>query len=308
MPAHDAYLRRTPWERLLPDPSFPERHFPPIEDEVRAHPEAEDDPGAFALLESTRRALAELRDPGGGAQDAGTTHALLLFHAWHLHRAGLHHVLVTVPVSRWAVEGAAAGDPTDAGPGAPTSGSEDRPDGGAGEDAGLPDAVYVQLPQHLFWIREDAEDRPVSLDGFFRTVRADTLHVLAVGALHGPGGTGFRVLPLPGVPLADAPAWITTAMREDGDDFRSEIPGAELEGLYEVRTAGELLKLVARLDRFTTRFPEGRVASPEGSDTSPEDGPSDASSAEPPDPAGAPGGAGDGPAPAGAPYTRLVLT
>ena len=284
MPAHDAYLRRTPWEALLPDPDFPERHFPAIAEGIASHPEAEDNPGAFALLDPARRALAELRDPRGGTEDAGHTHALLLFHAWHLHRAGLPHLLVTVPVSRWAVEattGAAAGEAEAVGED-PDSGDGEKVPGTAADP--LPDAVYLQLPQHLFWIREDAADHPVSLDGIFRTVRGDTLHLLAVAALHGGGSAGFRVLPLPGVPLADAPTWLVTPMRDGGEDFRSEMPGAELEGLYEIRTAGELLKLVARLDRFVHRFPRGRVAGT------------------------TPGGTGAEPASGTPDYTRLILT
>ncbi len=310
MPAHDAYLRRTPWEALLPDPEFPERHFPAIAEGIEAHPEAGDNPGAFALLDPARRALAELRDPRGGTADAGHTHALLLFHVWHLHQAGLPHLLVTVPVSRWAVEATTepAADGAEEGGGAPAS-----PTGGAGPGSAagsLPDAAYVQLPQHLFWIREDAAEQPVSLDGFFRTVRGDTLHVLAVGGLHGLGGEGFRVLPLPGVPLADAPTWLGTAMREEGEDFRSEMPGAELEGLYEIRTAGELLKLVARLDRFVTRFPGGRVAgiptARTGGDASSTEKTKATEPARGPD-AGRPESPA-GPVPGSPDYTRLILT
>lgn len=241
MPIHDQYLRTTPWEHLLPDPDFPDRHFAAIQESLARHPVAEDDPGAFALLESTRRALVEIRDPDEGSEDAGHTHALLLFHAFHLHRQGLPHLLATVPVSRWAVEGEA-------------------PETGEPAGTAFPGSVYVQLPQHLFWIREDAEERPLSLDGFFWTVRGETVHVLGVGGVGVGGGAapgGFRVLPLPGVPVAEAPVWLSETMREEGEDFRSEIPGAELEGLYELRTAGELLKLASRMERFLARFPEG---------------------------------------------------
>ena len=244
MATHDQYLRITPYERLIPDPEFPERHFPAVAEEIARHPEAGDDPGAFALLESTRRALVELRDPEVES-DAGHTHALLLFHAFHLHRTGLPHLLATVPVSRWAVEGEGAGE-------------------GEGMGEALPEAVYVQLPQHLFWIREDSVERPVSLDGLFWTRRGPTLHVLGAGGLLGPGVEGFRVLPLPAVRVAETPIWLAETMRESGEHFRSEMPGSELEGLYELRTAGELLKLAARIERFVARFPDavGEEASP----------------------------------------------
>jgi hypothetical protein len=282
MPAHDAYLRLTPYERLLPEPAFAESHFPAIRTEMDQHPEAAEDPGAFALLESSRRALAELRDPDGGAEDHGTTHALLLFHAFHLHDAGVPHLLVTVPVSRWAVEGeggASSGDKAASGAG---SGPGTDAGSGAGE-GGLAGAAYVQLPQHLFWIRDDDEAQPASLDGFFWTVRGSTLHLLGIAGMQGRAGEGFRVLPLPGVPLADAPVWLAETMRESGDDFRSEMPGAELEGLYELRTTGELLKLAARIDAFVRRFPPGSAV--ETAPATPE-----------------------GPPPGASPYTRVTLT
>jgi hypothetical protein len=281
MPAHDAYLRLTPYERLLPDSAFAESYFPGILAEIGRHPEAAEDPGAFALLESSRRALAELRDPDRGDEGHGTTHALLLFHAFHLHAAGVPHLLVTVPVSRWAVEGEGGDSGADGsvdGRGAPGPG----PGRGEGE-RGLAGATYVQLPQHLFWIRDDDEDQPASLDGFFWTVRGATLHLLGVAGMQGGAGAGFRVLPLPGVPLADAPLWLRERMRESGEDFRSEMPGAELEGLYELRTTGELLKLAARIDAFVRRF---RPASP--AETAPL--------------------APQGPPPGAPPYTRITLT
>lgn len=305
MPAHDAYLRLTPYERLLPDPDFATSAFEGIRDDMARHPEAADDPGAFALLEGSRRALAELRDPESGGEDHGATHALLLFHAFHLHGAGRRHLLVSVPVSRWAVEGAQDREPAGSGDvagGPSVEDPADQPEEGhrASPGDGLPQAAYVQLPQHLFWFRDEDEGRPMSLDGFFWTVRGETVYVLGVGGLQGPAGEGFRVLPLPGVPRADAPVWLKETMRESGEDFRSDMPGADLEGLYELRTAGELLKLAARIDRFVSRFGDDRSAAG-SSDESGENGGELPSS---------PRGADAGPAgpPAGSqPYVRLTL-
>jgi len=254
MPLHDDYLRATPYEQTFPDPDTRDRGLNAIHDEVQQRGMGADDPGAFALLARTREALTELRDPEGG-DDGGHTHAILFFHVFHLRQAGGEHLLASVPVIRWAIEAADI-------PGEPDPG-------------GLPDAVYVQLPQHLFWVREDPDARPLSLDGFFWTVTGDTLHLLGVMDLQS-GGRGIRVLALPGVPYAERTLWLTESMRPDGADFRSDIPGAEIEGLYEVRTAGELLKLAARLDRFASLYPESlRVTSatqPGTSDQGPEPG------------------------------------
>lgn len=244
MPLNDDRLRPPPYVRIFPDPAARDRLLDAIASEVTERGMGDEDPGAFAMLEQTGRAMAELRDPGT-EDDGGPTHALLLFHAFHLRNAGGEHLLARIPVCRWAVEGrdAGGGEPTDADP------------------LGFPSAVYVQLPQHLFWVRDAGGERPLSLDGFFWTVRGDTLHLLGVMDVLSPEG-GLRVLPLPGVPVRDRGTWLSLAMRESGEDFRSEIPGSELEGLYELRTAGELLKLAARLDLFTARFPDAREPIP----------------------------------------------
>lgn len=235
MPLYDARLRTPPFLRVFPDTESRDAGLDAIAREVEEEQRDHEDPATFGLLEATRVALSRLgaTDTSG---DSGAMHALLLFHAYHLRRAGAEHVLASVPVCRWAVEGAGGAE--------------------ALEGAGFPPAAYVQLPQHLFWVRESEQERPLSLDGFFWTVCGPVLHLLGVMDVQ-PGEGGMRVLPLPGVPLADREAWMAEAMREGGDDFRSEIPGSELEGLYELHTAGELLKLAARLDRFAALFPGG---------------------------------------------------
>ncbi len=236
MPIHDAYLRKTPFERLLPDPEFFDRHLDAILAEAAERELGLDDPGAFAMLEATGAAVEELRKPDGGAA-ATHIHAILLFHAFQLKRAGGLHRLVSAGAARWAVE-------TSMEPAAETS----RPSWGAE----APGSVYWQLPQHLFWVRADADAAPTSLDGVFRTVTGDRVHVLGVMNVF-DGAPGFEILPVPPAPVADLPTWATIDARgpdEDARDFESAMPGAELEGLYELRTVGELLKLVSRLERL----------------------------------------------------------
>jgi hypothetical protein len=203
------------------------------------------------MLTAAVRALEELKVPGDADDEALTRLAALLFHAFHHERARCPLLLVRTPVVRYLVE--TSGDGVDA-PG-----------------PGLVASAYVQLPQHLVWTRAEDGSRPRSLDGFFWTVPGDgTVHLLAVAGLN-EERAGFTVVPLPGVPLADAPVWADADMRpEAGPDFSTDMPGSELEGLYEVRTAGELLKLGARLDRYLSRFPDtARAVEPEGG--SPED-------------------------------------
>lgn len=244
MPLHDDYARSTPFERALPDMDFAARHFEAMVEEAERRGAALEDPGGLVMLESTAAALDELRMPSEGMETL-PRHAALLFHAFHHHRAGRPLVLVRSGVVRYLVD-------TDPGTGA--------------EDAqGLAPGSYVQLPQHLLWVHPDEAERPLSLDGFFWTCpEPHTLHLLGVAGLL-DGRPGFTVLQLPPLPMADAAVWATTKARpdEDGADFTSDLPGAELEHLLEVRTAGELLKLGARLDRYLRRFPGcGQEAEP----------------------------------------------
>ncbi len=239
MPIHDTYLRRTPLERLLPDLDFPDRHFAAIEAEAQERKVSLGDTGAFTMLEATGAAVAELRPQDADAESTHT-HAILLFHAFHSLRSGSKHTLASAGACRWAVE--------------------TEPTQGEAHEAAVEDApsLYWQLPQHLFWVRADEGDPPASLDGFFRTRIGDTLHVLGVTNVLGDR-VGFDILPVPPAPVADLPGWATLQARDDGDDFHSTISGAELEGLYELRTIGELLKLLSRLERFATMAPEALV-------------------------------------------------
>lgn len=237
MAIHDRYLRRTPFERFLPDPDFPERHFAAIRAEADEKKVSLTDPGTFAMLEAGSEALNEVRRPSD-EPDTLAQHALVLFHAYHFQAAGRPAFLMETPVVRAVVEtepweGDAEGDAPD-----------------------LPASSYIQLPQHLVWARTGSGP-PASVDGFFRTVVMERrMHLLpVVGMLE--GRPGFTVLPLPGLPLSDAPTWATADMRQEGDDFASEMPGAELEGLYEVQTAGEVLKLLARATAWIGAFPGG---------------------------------------------------
>lgn len=236
MPIHDVFARLTPYERTLPDPGFPDRHFGALEAEARERGVELADPGVFAMLTAAVAALDELKVPGEGDDETLTRLAALLFHAFHHDRAGRPLLLVRTGVVRYLVD--------------TPPGQDTRPGGG------LPASAYVQLPQHLVWTAA-AGERPRSLDGFFWTLPGDgTVHLLAVAGLF-TDRAGFTVIPLPGVPMEDAPLWAAADMRPGPEtDFATDLPGSELEGLYEVRTAGELLKLGARLDAYLARFPQ----------------------------------------------------
>lgn len=239
MPIHDDYLRKTPYERLMPDSEFPDRHFEAIVSEAEERKLGLEDTGSFAMLEATGAAIEELR-PRGADAEATHTHAILLFHAFHLHRTGARHRLATTAACRWSVETRVGSTSRDRGPAA---------------EAPEVDALYWQLPQHLFFVRPGPDDAPASLDGFFRTRVGDTIHVLGVTNVLGDRA-GFDILPVPPAPAGDEPEWAVLDARPDEPDFHCTIPGSELENLYEVRTIGEMLKLLARLERLATDAPD----------------------------------------------------
>jgi hypothetical protein len=241
MPFHDTYARRTPYEHLLPGADFPARRFTAIEAEAGRRGVGLDDPAAFALLGSATEALDEWMGEEADADGVGR-YALLLFHAYHHHAAGTPVYLLETPVVRSLLDhGIDASRP---------SGASPTPR----------ESLYLQLPQHLVWARPGDDSPPSSLDGIFRMRTADgRVHLLPVGGLIGDQ-PGFTVMPVPSAPLADEPEWVSTEMRPGGGDFRSSIPGADLEGLYELTTVGEALKLVARAMRYLGAHPERVLA------------------------------------------------
>lgn len=225
MAIHDAYLRRTPYELAFPDLEDARARFAAFEAEAREREaDVEDDPAAFVMLASVGRALRALRGPDDDA-DLIRQHGRLLWHAYRLWKAGEEPALLTVHAVRYLLD-----------PGTTLS-----------WEGALPAAAgYAQLPQHLVWIRGGDEGPPESLDGFFWAGTRDGRLLLLMAMGMRSDRPGLSVVPIEGLPLADAPAWTEGTMRPGGRDFASDMPGAELEGLYEVRSAGEAVKMAAR--------------------------------------------------------------
>jgi hypothetical protein len=225
MALHDRYARRTPFELAFPDPERARR----LADDVYAEAEARGvdprHPQMFATLGSVGGYLTELRDPGAPAE-AVQQYAALAFHGVAFARAGCPLYLLSTDAARFLVSGVRKGTPQ------------------APEEAG-----YLQLPQHLFWVESDGEGTvPESLDGLFWTLTGHgTIHTLLVTGVR-PDRPGVGVIPVPEAPIKDAESWLRANVREEeqGVDFASSIPGAELDGLFGIRAAGEPLKLLAR--------------------------------------------------------------
>ena len=231
MALHDAYARRTPFEVAFPDPAPVEA----LEQEIAREVEARGvEPSEPALFVTMRAVAAFLEHLGEGEAQRGSGHRFgpLVFHAIHHRAAGSPVYLLETALVRHLVDQAPAGAA------APPSRSG-----------------YVQLPQHLLWVGAEGEGVPESLDGVFWTVSASgVLHLLPITGMR-PDRPGFGMLPMPEPPLDDAQQWLAATMRDGGEDFASVLPGADVDGLYAVETAGEILKLVARFFAYADGTP-----------------------------------------------------
>lgn len=263
MVARDAYARVTPYELAFPDRALAEERFSRVVDEAEeaSGDEPLHDPGRFLRLVSVSRTLAELRPADEGSERAHR-HGVLLYHAFHFWRAGEPLYLLTVHAARYLVESGPARAPAV------------RPPGPAG---------YLQLPRYLFWSRPTDEESPEPVDGFFWAAPGDgRLSVLLACGIRGDR-PGLSVVPLPTLPLADGPEWLESPARPEGEDFSSTLPGGEMDRLYSLETAGEVLKLVARFFLHLESVPGAAV----------EEEPLEA--------------AEEGPRPTGLPYRRVGL-
>lgn len=238
MSLHDAYARLTPHELGFPDEGALRALAAAVAEEAPRRNLDASELDSFMRLESVGAFLEELRAEGSEPETL-LPFAALLFHALHFLGAGRPLFLSSTACARELVAAAPAGEP--------------EPPARAG---------YLQLPQHMFWMTSGENAPPESLDGFFWSVSdARRLHVLAVTGLR-PERPGFGAVPLAPAPLADAPRWLSSTARPADADFRSSLPGAELDGLVQVETTGEVLKLLAR---FFARAASLEVGRAEGS-------------------------------------------
>lgn len=244
MAVHDDYARVTPYELLFPAPEFPDERFPAVQAEADARGTDVANPAAFAMSGAVQGILADLRpedETAEGAQpptrvpQTAHGHALLLYFAFHFWRMKSQRPPLAL-IRRSTLRTLLAGEP-------PSPGWETALRGRAG---------YLQLPQHLAWLEEPGAERPESVDGFFWTAtRDDAFQAAAITGVR-PGRPGYGVVPVPPEPLQSLSSWTAGPGREDGNDFATDLPGAELDGLLGIRTPAEVFKLLAlALERWT---------------------------------------------------------
>ncbi|MYK69467.1 MAG: hypothetical protein F4020_08040 [Gammaproteobacteria bacterium] len=226
MRIHDRYARVTPYEMALPGRPFAEERFGLIRDEADRRGVDIWDPGAFSMLEQSRRAIADIR-----VEDDNPVlfvqYGVILFHAFHFWSAGEHLYLLGNEAAHQLTRARRPAGPEDWAFAAPSR------------------AGYVQLPHYLFWARPEAGGPAEALDGFFWVFTpAHRLHLMVASGMRADR-PGLGVMPVPEIPGEEASRWAAANVRERGDDFASTLPGGE--DLCSIETLGEVVKLAGRL-------------------------------------------------------------
>lgn len=262
MAPRDDRPRLSPYEMLFPETSFPDDRFPAIDEEARERGVDTGNPAAFVMLGSVQGILADLRADDAAAETAHD-HGGVLYFAYRMWRAGPSVASVPAGTLRELLAARPARPP-----------QSDDWTAALSEQAG-----YIRLPRHLLWLEEgeagepgdrNAPDPPAShaaepagyegtpgalspppesVDGLFWA--ADGAGAINLALVTGvrPDRPGYGIVPVPPQPLSALPEWAAGPAREGGGDFTTSLPGAELDGLFGIRTPAEVFKLAAVLLR-----------------------------------------------------------
>lgn len=226
--------RTTPYERVFGDERFEVRDFPAIREEAVTrglNPGRRDE---FALVSRVGLLLQELA-PEDADRQTFAAHRETLFHVYHFWAAGRRIYAFEAPVLRRLVDSPPVMDGWT--PRAPAA------------------SAYVELPRQVFWgaVAEGMPPEPV--EGFFLRAEPEsavgpirTLDLLLILGLR-PNRAGFSQ-----VGLTEEIEEVTAL--EEGSAFRSDIPGADLAGLYSVQRSSEATLLALRTLWYLDTHPE----------------------------------------------------
>lgn len=111
-------------------------------------------------------------------------------------------------------------------------------------------SFYYELPKNLFWTQVADEEPPEPVEGFFFRLGepVEPLDLMMVLGMRSDR-PGFSVVGT-SAGLDDVPD------KSEANAFVSEIPGADLAGLYSLQTASEVVLLLRRLLWYVEAYPD----------------------------------------------------
>ena len=252
--------RLTPYELAFSPEQFEAEVFPGIREEAEVRGVRTGAPAEFLMLGLVGGALRE-HMPAAAESDAaeaasGTVagavldeYGRLFFQAYHFWRYGKRLLVPETRLVRMLVDDAPR----------------------AGDWALTPPhpAGYLQLPRHLFWVEHSPGAPPEPVDGIFWTMVGEDdaeeppfrrLDLVAVSGMR-PGRPGFSTMGAAAELVGSRPGhWADADARPDGRDFASVLPGGDLDRLYSLTTALEVLKLVSLTFWYIATHPDATVA------------------------------------------------
>lgn len=222
--------RVSPYERVIGGEGVAEREFGDIlaEAERLGLPLSRRD--QFAGAEQVARLLRELV-PEMTEPAAVERYLEILYHCYSFWRSGLHSYAFEEPVVRSLIES--------------------PPDLTAWPARAAHASFYLELPYNLFWAAVVEDQPPEPVEGMFVKLQpeepigqAEVLLVLGMRADR------------PGFSVAELTADLAREdVAEDSDAFVSDIPGADLAGLYSLRRPSEVLLLALRALWYIDIYP-----------------------------------------------------
>jgi hypothetical protein len=237
MAAEASLGRYTPYEMVFGGERLAEDEFPAIAEEARRRgiPLSRRDHFAGSERVGTllRRLVPETAEPAGFE-----SYLDILFHCYHFWDAGCPLYAFAADVVRDLI--ATPPDLQSWSPRAPHH------------------SLYVELPRNLFWAAVTEGEPPEPVEGLFVRLGSHQLPA-EVDLLIALGMRPDR----PGFSVASLTATVEQAreMPEPGA-FESEIPGADLAGIYSLQRPSEALLLILRLLWYLDVYPEAKETVP----------------------------------------------
>jgi len=223
--------RTTPYEMVFAG-GLADQHFTSISEETEGRQDVVGQRDAFARLDSVAALVQQLVPDEADA--ASVDRSLdLIFHCYHFWQAGCPLYALEDATVRSLIE--YAPNLSDWSPIAPQP------------------VLYLEFPKNLLWATVTEGGSPEPVEGLFVRVDADeTVSIFLILGMRADR-PGFSAAGLE-VPVSDA-----KELDEPGT-FRSDVPGADLAGLYSIQRPREALLFALRVLWYFDRYPESAEA------------------------------------------------